>query len=135
MTGRPLARAPESEFNTGFDYVRPVGSGLVLGLLGNVSYNSGYYANPTDEPASWQKQYWLGDATIKVSDENEDWEVALIGRNLGNELYFTRANDVTFTGKGTGTMAGVLADVSASISRGREVWLKLSLKPDALLSK
>jgi len=57
------------------------------------------------------------------------WDLALIERNLSNELYIARANDVTFTGSGTGTARGVLADVSAVPSRGRQIMLRFTVKP------
>ncbi|MET0373177.1 MAG: hypothetical protein ABW128_02840, partial [Rhizorhabdus sp.] len=79
--------------------------------------------------ASLQAGYWLYDAGMRIGAESDAWQIALIGRNLGNKRYITRANDVTFTGRGTGTSVGTLADVSAVPSRGREVMVRLTVRP------
>ena len=50
---------------------------------------------------------------MRLFDGNSDkWDVALIGRNLTNELIAGSANDQTGTGLGTGTATGVLADTA-----------------------
>jgi iron complex outermembrane receptor protein len=132
LKGRPLARAPEVIASGGFDYRTQVGGGLFLGLNGRTNYSSSYYANPSDQPSSLQRRYWLLDGGVSVGAETDAWEIALIGRNLTNEFYFSRANDVTFTGSGTGTASGVLADVSGVPSRGRQIMLRLTIKPGTL---
>lgn len=128
LAGRPLARAPRIVGNAGFDYEWSVSGGLVAGLNGNASHSSSYFANPSDQPSSRQAPYWLFDAGLRVSNKADNWTVALIGRNLSNELYLTRINDVIFTGNGTGTGGpAVLADNSAVLARGREVMLRLTV--------
>lgn len=133
LKGRPLVRAPEIVASTGFDYRFPVGDGLQIGLNGNAAYTSKYFANPSDQPASLQTGYWLLDAGVSLAASDDAWKLDLIGRNLTNEYYITRANDVTFTGSGTGTPAGVRADVSAVPSRGREIMLRATFNLGSVL--
>lgn len=129
LKGRPLARAPEVIMSAGLDYRTPVSDTLTAGFNARGSYSSSYYANPSLQASSRQDDYWLLDAGVTLAASSGAWELALIGRNLTNELYITRANDVTFTGTGTGTPAGILADVSAVPSRGRQIMLRVSIKP------
>lgn len=129
LKGQPLARAPEVIMSGGFDYKAAVSERLTAGLNARAAYSSSYYANPSLQAASRQNSYWLLDAGVNVADRSGAWELALIGRNLTDELYISRANDVTFTGSGTGTPAGVLADVSAVPSRGRQIMLRLTVRP------
>lgn len=129
LADAPLARAPKYILSGGFDYRREVGAGMEIGVNANTSYSSSYYANPSLQASSRQGGYWLLDAGVNVAAQSQAWELAVIGRNLTNKRYITRSNDVTFTGGGTGTAAGILADTSAVPSRGREIMLRLTLKP------
>ena len=135
LEGRPLVRAPEIVASGGFDYQFPITDGLKLGFNGNAAYTSKFFANPSDQPASLQTGYWLVDAGITLAAADDGWKLDLIGRNLTNEYYITRANDVTFTGSGTGTPAGIHADVSAVPSRGREIMLRATINFGGLLSR
>ena len=72
---------------------------------------------------------------MTLAAEADGWKVDLIGRNLGNEYYITRANDVTITGTGTGTPAGIRSDVSAVPSRGREIMLRATINFGSFLSR
>lgn len=135
LKGRPLVRAPEVVVSTGFDYRFPVSDGLQVSLNGNAAYTSKYFANPSDQPASLQNHYGLLDVGISLAASDDAWKLGLIGRNLTNKYYITRANDVTFTGSGTGTPAGVRADVSAVPSRGREIMLRATFNLGGLLGR
>lgn len=135
LAGRPLVRAPRIVMSGGFDYEFPLTDALVFGLNGNASYTSKFYANPSDQPASLQKGYWLLDAGLKLGAADDAWQLDLIGRNLTNKYYITRANDVTFTGGGTGTPAGIHADVSAVPSRGREIMLRMTVNLGGFLNR
>jgi iron complex outermembrane receptor protein len=63
-----------------------------------------------------------------VSTEDGRWEWALIGRNLTDRHYWVASINAAFTGSGTGTAAGVPGDRIASVSRGREIMLRVSFK-------
>ncbi|MBZ9649129.1 TonB-dependent receptor [Sphingobium sp. 3R8] len=129
LAGRQLARAPSVIANAGADYRTPISDSFSLGFNVNGSHSSSYYANPSLQSSSLQKSYWLLDAGATLAARSTAWELAVIGRNLTNKLYVTRANDVTFTGSGTGTAAGLLSDVSAVPSRGRQIMLRLTVRP------
>lgn len=130
--GRPLVRAPEIVARAGFDYETSISDGLKLSLKANAGHTSRFYANPSDQPARLQRGCRLLDAGVSIAAEDDAWKLDLIGRNLTNEYYITRANDVTFTGSGMGTPNSIHADVSAVPSRGREIMLRATISLDGL---
>lgn len=93
----------------------------------DVSYTSEYNFTDTLRPDAVQGAFTKYDAAFRIM--GDAWQLSLIGRNLSNELVVTSANDIPFTGgTGTGTAAGVLADMSAFVENPREVYLELSLR-------
>ena len=129
LSGTPLVRAPEWTGNAGFNFERPITSGLKIGLSANMSFSTGFFTQVTSSPGSWQKSYQLYDATLRFGDVNDRWEFAVIGRNLSNEYYFVRSSDSPFTGTTPGAApVGILGDTGAIPSRGREVMLRASMK-------
>lgn len=129
LSGQPLVRAPRWTGNAGFTYERSIGTGYHLGLSGNISHSDAYFTDTTNTPGGRQKGYELVDASIRFGQEEQGWEVALIGRNLTNEYYFVRSSDTPFTGSAPGgSLNGVLGDTAASVGRGRELMVRLSYK-------
>jgi iron complex outermembrane recepter protein len=63
---------------------------------------------------------------LRLSDAAERWQVALIGKNLTEEYYWSRNSDAPFQGTAAGAVPGVLADSISSVSRGREIRLQLA---------
>ena len=58
-------------------------------------------------------------------DVDDRWEIALIGRNLGNKFYWVRNGEVAGTAGGS-TNSPILGDIVAAVSRGREIMVRLS---------
>ena len=69
-------------------------------------------------------------AGIRVMPENDRWELALIGRNLGNTHYFLRSADQPFSGSAPGGAAATSfrADTYAILSRSREIMLRATVR-------
>jgi iron complex outermembrane receptor protein len=128
LAGKPVARSPKWNLSGGFSYDTPVGGNMKFGLNGNVIHSSSYLTDATDAPNGRQKAYTLFDASVRLGAEDDTWQVAVIGRNLGDKHYYVASTDVPFTGGGTGTSGGVLGDRFAALSRGREVLLQVSYK-------
>ncbi|MET0546253.1 MAG: TonB-dependent receptor, partial [Caulobacterales bacterium] len=125
-----LIRAPEWTGNIGFTYETPIMTGLVLGLSGDATHSGSYLTDATSKAAGRSPSYTLLDATVRLATEDERWEVAFIGKNLSNEYYWTRNSDAPFTGTAPGNEAGpsVLGDTVSSISRGRELMVRVTAK-------
>ena len=134
LSGAPLVRAPKWTGNAGFNYESTLGGSLKLGLSGNMSYSGSYFTDSANTPGGKQPNYTLFDASLRIGAEDDTWEVALIGRNLTNKYYFVRSSDSPFSGTGnTGAFAAnnparLRADTAAYVSRGRELWVRLSYK-------
>ncbi|MBB4640833.1 TonB-dependent receptor [Rhizorhapis suberifaciens] len=130
LAGGQVVRAPEWTGNVGFDYDMPVGAGMKLGLSTNMTFSASYFSDPSSTPYARVPNYQLFDATLRLAEQDDRWEIALIGRNLTDEYYWARASGVPFTGTAPGNETGpaVLADYQGSVSRGREVMLRVSTR-------
>lgn len=129
LSGQPLVRAPRWSGNAGFNYETPMTDNLKLGISGNVSHTDKYFTDTTNTPGGLQKGYELLDASVRVGTPDDRWEVAFIGRNLTKTYYFVRSSDTPFTGTAPGgAVVGVLGDTAASVTRGRELMLRLSYR-------
>jgi iron complex outermembrane receptor protein len=128
LGGTELVRAPDWNLNGGFDYTTPVSDNLELSFNGNARYVSSYLTDASSAPNGRQPSFTLFDATARLSDVSERWELALIGRNLTNEYYVVATSLVPFAFDPTGTGNPALLDRFGSLSRGREVALRVSYR-------
>ncbi len=127
--GRTPPKAPELAGRVGATYEFPVSAGWDLSIGGDVSYSSEYNFTDTLRPDAEQEAFTKFDATIALTDSEDRWRFALIGRNLTDELVATSANDIPFTGGvGTGTTVGVVSDLSAIVQNPMEVFFEVSTK-------
>lgn len=128
LSGAEIPRAPRWNLAGGFSYDTPLTQGLKLGLSVDANYSSSMLTDATSAPNGRMLKYALLDGSLRVSETDDKWEVALVGRNLTNKYYYVASTDVPFTGSGTGTAAGVPGDRFAAVSRGREVMIRLTYK-------
>ena len=128
LSGTELVRAPDWQGNIGFDYESPEFSGLRIGLQGNFTFSDSFFTDVTSSPGGRQEPYQLLDAGVKLMDADDRWELAFIGRNLTDEYYFTRSAGNPFTGSAPGGTGTTLADTVAVTSRGRELWLRATVR-------
>lgn len=127
LTGKHLVRAPLWTGSLGGSYRHAVGDGYLVELSSDATYSDDYPTDPTYAPGSFQSSYWRWDASIALGDSDDKWRLALVGRNLTNELVLTNANAAPLSGSATGTPNAVLADEVASIGAPRTVALELTL--------
>jgi iron complex outermembrane receptor protein len=138
LSGRPLARAPDWTINSGIDYETPLGQDITLTFGGSLMYSSKFYQNIIQRPGFVQDDFTKVNANIALKGPNNAWEVALIGNNITDEITAgscanANANGALFfggqmTGQATGGPAG--ADYAlCDPERGREVWLRLTVRP------
>ena len=129
LSGARMVRAPDWSIQGGVFYQFELGGGDTLGASVDANYSSGFFANPSNNPISWQKSYALLDAglTYKL---HSGLTVGVLGRNLTNRYYYDRAIDATLTGVNTGASSSKLAitpsDEIASVARGRQLLLRVS---------
>ena len=112
LSGTELVRAPDWNLSAGASYDTPVGGNLMLGLNGDVNYTSGYWMQENQNPFSRQSGFARLNASVRVYQEDDAWELALIGKNLTNKYYGIASFDKTLA---TDQDSGV------SIGRPREI--------------
>ena len=110
LTGARLSVAPEWTGQLGFIYDTEISETLKVGLNGNMRYSDSYLPSGFGNPLSKQDSYVTFDAGIRFGAADDNWQVAIIGKNLTNEFYVTGVVDGPGTGAGTGTAAGLKAD-------------------------
>lgn len=128
--GRQPPRAPKWAGRIGASYGFDATSALRVTLGSDLSFSSSYFFIDSLRPEGVQKAVQKLDASIKVGNEADGWEVALIGRNLTNELVIVGGADVAQQGGagGTGTVNGVRSDYTAVLERPRQVYLQFTKK-------
>lgn len=110
LNGAPLSVAPEWTGAFGVGYETAAGEGMKLGLNVDTRYSSSYLASGFGNPFSRQGKYATLDAGIRFGAEDDNWQIAVIGKNLTNRFFVSGVVDGPSTGGGTGTAAGVRAD-------------------------
>lgn len=98
LTGETLLYSPDFTYHINVEHVWPIGNLELVGNIG-VTYSSSFRANENNDPRAGQDSYEKYDASLKLTD-GEKWEVAIIGRNLTDELTTTRTTDLPLTAGG-----------------------------------
>ncbi len=91
LAGMPVTRAPDWVAILGTTYETPVMSDWYLGLTADLRYSSGYYLSAQDSPFAYQGDYETLDASIRL--HNDEWELAVMGRNLTDTVYGVLGQD------------------------------------------
>jgi outer membrane receptor protein involved in Fe transport len=100
LSGTPLTRAPDWTLSAGFSYDRPIGGDLALGFSGDANFTDSYFTQENQNPVALQDDFWRYNASIRLHDTDDRWELALIGRNLSNERYGVSSADKPLGGPG-----------------------------------
>jgi outer membrane receptor protein involved in Fe transport len=97
---------PPTSINFGGIFDQPIGGDFKVSLLGDLYY---YSKTPPllRDPIAVQKGVTIFNASIRLTQEGQPWEVALIGTNLTNEIRFATFADKPYgiPGDKTGTFA------------------------------
>ncbi len=126
IKGDRLVLAPEAVANLALEYEAMFANGWRLGAWINWRWTDEYDAYAGGPPQSVQDSVSTFDASVSLSNEN--WSIAVKGRNLSDEIKLLRTTDTPVTGSGTGTAGGMAADLAAHLTRGREVLFQLTYR-------
>ena len=85
LNGRTPARTADMAGNIGFNFETSVFGDWNLGLNGAAQFSDSYGLQDVIGARS-QGSYWLYDAGIRLFSSDNRYEIALIGRNLGDEI-------------------------------------------------
>jgi iron complex outermembrane receptor protein len=142
LSGLPLIRAPRWQLQAGFDYEMPVGGDMKLNLGADAQYSSKYTTGLSRRQDIVQKGFATLNANVALSGRDDAWEIALIGNNITNKLTYSSCNisgtaaGVVFGSSisgGTTRGAGGLDEATCQMRRGREAWVRLTLRPAGFL--
>jgi len=131
LSGEEIQRAPELSATLGFSYQRPIMNGnLLLGFGADVAYSDSYDVMQQRKEGTRQPSYHKFNAFARVSNADQSWSVALIGRNLNDEILRTVGQNVPLSGAGTGTPGAIPSDsLNLFAERGREILLDFTWRP------
>jgi iron complex outermembrane receptor protein len=138
LSGAPLVRAPEWQTNFGFDYEIPIGNDLTVALTSNTQYSSKYLTDLGNRADYYQKGFFKTDMSVTLLGPKDRWEVSVIGKNLTDKLTTGNCTNLNYQGGqilggqitgGTGRGPAGVDELVCNVDRGREVWLRLTLKP------
>ena len=135
-SGLPLVRSAKWQANFGFDWELPVGRNMALILTNEQQYSARMLTNLS--LPYYQPVFIKTDLSVTLRGPDDRWEVALIGKNLTDEI--TTGSCVNLNGRAaalpgtqqTGTTTSGLVghdQVGCYADRGREAWIRITFKP------
>ena len=85
LTGRENQQTPEWTGTVSGAYTQPLFNSLMLELGVDLSYKGEHFTSGDLDPRGIQESVEKVNARLALSDINENWSVALVGRNLTDE--------------------------------------------------
>ncbi|MCC7489184.1 MAG: TonB-dependent receptor [Gammaproteobacteria bacterium] len=95
LSGERIDRAPEYSGSLTIDWESPLTAGTLLRVNGAMTYSDDYFIQANMSPLYEQDAFTKYDLRVAVADVDDSWEVALIGRNLSDELTLQHAFQVS----------------------------------------
>jgi iron complex outermembrane receptor protein len=86
-SGNELPNAPELQYNGLIRYEIDVASDYVIALQSNFKYSDAMFREGTNDIRGKTDSYSVYNARIALFTQEGNWEIALWGRNLGDEVY------------------------------------------------
>lgn len=102
VSGQPTPYAPEYSAMLGATYTMPISDGLELTLGTDIAYSDSYFTLNDYDPASEQESFTQVNARIALGDIGGRWHLALLGKNLTDEVTMARSGDIPLAGLGFG---------------------------------
>ena len=128
LSGAPTSSAPEWTTTAGISYEIDLGSSLKFGANVDTRTSSSYLGSSFGDPYTRQGAYAVFDAGLRIGAQNDRWQLAVIGKNLGNKFYFIGGGTAPLTGAGTGTNSATLGDIIGYGSMPRTVRMQLTVR-------
>jgi iron complex outermembrane recepter protein len=94
LSGASTDYAPEVSASLTAQYVQPISDALILSLQMDLNYSDEYFYTQDRDAADLQEAYYKINSRLSLANFNQGWELALIGKNLTNELTRPSGNDV-----------------------------------------
>lgn len=94
LKGQPLQFVSEWKASTALSYYWKLNQGQKLDVNIELVYVDGFPLQADLDPGLYQKSYVKINGRLALVDSNERWELALVGRNLGNKITSHYGDDV-----------------------------------------
>jgi iron complex outermembrane receptor protein len=94
LSGVVLERTPDYTVNFTANYERPLTDALLFRGLFAIYFSDNLYIRQDLHPLGEQESYEKWDLRLGLADTADTWEVALVGRNLGDELTINHAFEI-----------------------------------------
>ena len=101
-TGKRKEYTPEWTAAITGDYVQPFGSSMEFFLAVDLIYSDDYIWSPTLDPIATQDSFTKINARVGVGKDDGTWSVALLGKNLTDEVISNFGGNATLAGALTG---------------------------------
>jgi iron complex outermembrane receptor protein len=124
LAGQRLVRAPKFTGTIGALYDLPLSSNIESSFSINASYSSSFEATVENDPRATHPSYWILNASYTIRG-GDNWTVAVLGRNLTNELTRPNSFHSPLSGGRTGTNNPLRADLFGIVGNPREVAVQL----------
>lgn len=85
VAGQRKEYTPELQTNLGIAWMGNIGDGLLVNASLDLHYVGDYLYSANLDPRTEQAAYTLVNARVGLSDADDVWEIALIGRNITDE--------------------------------------------------
>ena len=86
LSGQDLLMAPEFSGHFFAEYTRPLQHNLKFTTQLNVSFEDDFFLDADNDPNLVQEAYAKVGARISLGDQDDAWEIAIVGKNLNDEL-------------------------------------------------
>ena len=86
--------APKVSASLTSQFVQPIGDAMELSLQLDLNYSDDYFYTQDRDEADVQEAYYKINGRVSLMHLRQGWEVALIAKNLRNELTRSSGNDV-----------------------------------------
>ncbi|MEH6581246.1 MAG: TonB-dependent receptor [Halioglobus sp.] len=87
LDGNELPNAPELQYTLIARYNLVMGNGMGMGFQADLKYSDEMFKEATNDVLARSEDYTVYNARISLSGQDDRWEVAIWGKNLGNEEY------------------------------------------------
>ena len=94
FAGKTSIFVPDLAGTVALDWFVALGQNLQLATTLETVYSGAYYPQATLDPATRQDSYFKYNARIALSSQRGNWEVALLGRNLSDEVVTGYSADI-----------------------------------------
>lgn len=132
LKGKDGALSAKTAGSAGVSYDFALNDSWRMDLSADARYNGGYAYTATLDPYK-QESFWLLDAAIRLYSSDERYELTLIGKNLGDEIYAQGAGSRPGACFRANPAAGPGGRCTATIANNQDQVVTTSLGAEYLL--